>query len=228
MYCSLGAGIDGKGPNNKPLAWWITLLHHICSVIELGKPEGCVSVLPNYADVSLNEAKMPRWASRASSTIRKTMSKEDIDKRWTHLQISVIPTWKFYAMPHSLLSSMGDNRTRRPYWPRPGEEEQDVIQRGITILRQGKAGTLPRVWACAKVDGYEFFPREEAKKAKIKMKEEESIQKAKEQENNVISEEELSDDEGQRLTVDNTPVPFELYEGQCQGILFCDNELKMY
>ena len=168
------------------------------------------------------------WVHRACGLLRISMNKDLVKKRWAHLQTSVIPTWTFYAMPHSLLLSMGDNRTRRPYWPRPGEEEQDVIQRGITILRQGKAGTLPRVWACAKVDGYEFFPREEAKKAKIRMKEEESIQKAKEQENNVISEEELSDDEGQRLTVDNTPVPFELYEGQCQGILFCDNELKMY
>ena len=220
MHCSLTPTVHGKGSRNRPIVWWITLLHHICSIIELGTPDGCISILPSYDRVSLPDAKtMPRWAHNAYRDLCTSMNKEAVKKRWAHLQTSVIPTWTFYTMPHSLLSSMGDNRTRRPYWPRPGEEEQDVIQRGITILTQGKAGTLPRVWASrAKVDGYEFSPREEAKKAKVRMKEEMSKQKEKEQENNVIPEEELSDNEGQRLTTDNTPVPFELYEGQCQGI----------
>ena len=157
------------------------------------------------------------------------MSKEDIDKRWTHLQISVIPTWKFYAMPHSLLSSMGDDRPQRPYWPSPGEQEQDVIERCITILTQGKAGTLPRVWASrAKVDGYDFSPREEAKEAKVRQKKEDnSKQKKKEQENKVIPEKELADNETQRLARINDPVPSELYEGKCQGTYSATTNSKM-
>ena len=165
----MAAGIHGKGFDNKPLAWWITLLHHICSVLELEEPNGPISVLPNYAEVNLEVQNMPIWASRAVTTIRTPMSKEAIAKRWTELQTSIIPSWTFYTMPHSLLSSLGDARPERCYWPRPGDSEVDVILRGINILARGRSGALRRSWASrAKLDGYSFSPKEDAKEAKIK------------------------------------------------------------
>ena len=165
----MAAGIHGKGFDNKPLAWWITLLHHICSILELEEPSGPISVLPNYAEVDLDVRNMPIWASRAVTQIRTSMSKEAIAKRWTELQSLVIPSWTFYTMPHSLLSSLGDARPERAYWPRPGENEVDVILRGINILARGRNGALHRSWASsAKIDGYSFSPKEDAKEAKIK------------------------------------------------------------
>ena len=89
--------------------------------------------------------------------------------RPTWIITSVIPSWTFYTMPHSLLSSLGDARPERPYWPRPGENEVDVILRGINILARGRNGALHRSWASsAKIDGYSFSPKEDAKEAKIK------------------------------------------------------------
>ena len=172
MYCSLGAGINKKGFDNKALAWWITLLHHICSVLELGTLDGCTSVLPDYAEVDLEKSKMPEWAVQAFNTIRKSLSKEQVAERWKEIQQSVAPTWTFYSMPHSLLSSLRKQRPTRPYWPTPGEREQDVIARGVAILRQGRDGTLPRTWASrALVDGYKFSSRQAAKEARMMKKE---------------------------------------------------------
>ena len=219
MYCSLAVAINGKGFDNKALAWWITILHHICSVLELGTSEGPISVLPNYADVSLNASNMPSWASHAFNMIRRPMSKEVIKRRWTYLQASWIPTLKFYAMPHSLLSSMGDERPLRPYWPNPGENELDVIQRGITILTQGQAGTLPRIWASyAKVDGYNFSPKEDVKEAKRRKEIEEK------NDDNATPDHE-PDEMTQKLEKINTAMSPEPEEGKC-CVLFCDDELK--
>lgn len=144
------------------------MLHHICSTLELGTLPGPVSVLPDYADVVLDDAPMPAWASRAFNKIRKSMSRDEIAKRWAYLQADVIPKWKFYAMPHSILCDMGSNRPKRAYWPNPGPDAE-VIEYGINILSQAQAGTLPRVWAShARIDGYIFDPKEEAREAKEK------------------------------------------------------------
>ena len=211
MYCSLAAGINGKGFDNKALAWWITLLHHICSVLELGTLEGCISVLPNYADVTLKNSNMPSWATLAYNRIRKSMSREEIGRRWAYLQKSVIPTWHFYAMPHSYLSSLGDERPSRPYWPTPGEREQDVLNRCITILTQGKSGTLPRSWVSrAKVDGYDFSPKEDAREAKVKTKE----VRQKNQENKDIHEEEPAHEKTYNSMKDDTSMQLELDDGK--------------
>lgn len=165
----MAAGINGKGFDYKPLAWWITLLHHICSVIELETTTGPISVLPNYANVDMDVSKIPAWVHRAVNKIRTPMSKDAIGKRWNELQSSAIPSWTFYTMPHSVLASMGDTRPTRPYWPRPGEDEDQVIQHGIAILARGRNGSLPRVWARhAKIDGYHFSPKEDAKETKAK------------------------------------------------------------
>ena len=171
MYCSLAAGINEKGfRTNKPLAWWITLMHHISSILDLGTIEGPRAILPNYADVIIDSKNIPPWAMNACSRIRQRGKLPEINKRWAELQQDIIPTWKFYAMPHSLLASMGDRRPKRPYWPNPGEE-QDVIKRGIAILNQARGGTLPRIWAShAKVDGYDYSAKEDAREAKGKEK----------------------------------------------------------
>ena len=204
VYCSLGAAINKQGFRNKALAWWITLLHHICAILELGTSEGCLSILPNYADLELEAEKMPEWAVNAYTKIRKVMSKVGVKKRWAELQQSVAPTWKFYAMPHSLLSSLRKKRPTRPYWPCPGEREKDVIDRGIAILKQGRDGTLPRTWVSrALVDGYEFSSKDAAREARM-MKKEAALKKKANQAT------------GKRpsMTKDDTPVPPEPDEGK--------------
>ena len=204
VYCSLAAGIHGKGFENKPLAWWITLLHHICSVLELETADGPTSVLPNYADVDLSTSNMPDWASRAVGKIRTPMSKEGIAKRWTELQSTIMPSWTFYTMPHSLLASLGDARPIRPYWPRPGVSEVDVILRGTSILGRGRTGALPRVWAThAKIDGWAFSPREDAKEAKTKKE-----TKPKKKEGRAASENSIVD----------TTVPSQTQKGKCRVV----------
>ena len=206
VYCSLGAAINKQGFRNKALAWWITLLHHICAILELGTSEGCLSILPNYADLELEAEKMPEWAVNAYTKIRKVMSKVGVKKRWAELQQSVAPTWKFYAMPHSLLSSLRKKRPTRPYWPCPGEREQDVIERGITILTQGRNGTLPRIWASrAEVDGYKFSSKQAAQEARMKKKE--AARKRKE---------ERAKRKKQNTKKGDTSVPPEVDEGKYQ------------
>ena len=181
VYCSLAASINEKGfKENKPLAWWITLMQHICSVLDLATIDGPRAVLPNYADVIMEGKNIPRWVISACNRIRQRGTLKDINKRWAELQRDIIPTWKFYAMPHSLLTSMGDRRPKRPYWPNPGEE-QDVIQRGIAILEKARSGSLPRIWAShAKVDGYDFSAKEDAREAKEKDSKRVIVEKHKE------------------------------------------------
>ena len=205
VYCSLGAGINKKGfKKNKALAWWITLLHHICSVLELGTPEGCISVLPDYAGIDLKASKIPKWAINAFNTIRKPLGKDEVKQRWKDIETSLAATWKFYSMPHSLLSSLRKERPKRPYWPCPGEREKDVIDRGIAILKQGRDGTLPRTWVShALVDGYEFSSKDAAREARM-MKKEAALKKKANQAT------------GKRpsMTKDDTPVPPEPDEGK--------------
>ena len=146
-------------------------MHHICSILELGSIEGPRSILPNYADVIIESKDIPSWAINICSRMLQRRTFADNKRRWEELQANIIPTWSFYAMPHSLLASMRDGRPERPYWPNPGKE-RDVIKRAIAILNQAKSGTLPRTWAShAKVDGYVFSPREDAREAKAKNKE---------------------------------------------------------
>lgn len=146
-------------------------MHHICSILDLGTIGGSTATLPNYADVVIESHNIPPWALKACRSLRQPSNLSDIKKRWDELQNKIIPTWNFYAMPHSLLASMGTKRPNRPYWPNPGEE-QHVIKRAIMILNQGRNGTLPRIWARqADVDGYDFSPREAAREAKRKEKE---------------------------------------------------------
>ena len=215
VYCSLAAGINGKGFDNKALAWWITLLHHICSVLELGTAEGPVSILPNYAEVDLDANSMPNWASRAFNKIRKSMSKEEVAKRWNELCTSIIPHWNFYTMPHSILASLCDRRPTRPFWPCPGPDEEDVIQRGIIILARGRDGTLPRVWASgAKVDGYNFSPREDARETKAKAKD----TKHKRKDNKVASDSQMGPLNNPDPSQPSTAAPSEPGQGKHRAV----------
>ena len=210
VYCSLGAGVHGKGPSNKALAWWITLIHHICSVLDLDTVQGPISVLPDYANVELSDDNMPSWAVRAFHKIRKRMGEKVRDSRWVELQASIIPTWTFYAMPHSLLASLGEARPVRSFWPRPGSDHDDVIQRGISILARGRDGTLPRLWASqAKVDGYNYLPKEDVNETKVKKE-----IKPKKQEGKVASESEVVEQNSPETSGADTDIPHQPVHGK--------------
>ena len=105
---------------------------------------------------------------------------------------------------------MGEGRPTRSYWPRPGVDEESVIQRGISILTRGRNGDLPRAWAShAKVDGYNFSPKEDAKEAKGKKKD----TKSKKKECKVGSHSQLEHNDPETGSPDPT-IPPERVEGK--------------
>ena len=67
----------------------------------------------------------------------------------------VIPKWRFYAMPHSVLLKLGTKRPVRPYWPDTGDNNV-TVEKAIHILEQGRNGTLPRLFAINAPDGYDY------------------------------------------------------------------------
>lgn len=135
-------------------------MHHIQSIIELGTDEGAIGTVPNYGTTNILLANIPDWVPAATLTFRRQMSVADIEKRWKTLQKDVIPKWKFYAMPHSVLSKLGTNRPVRPYWPDTGDNKE-TIAKALQILEAGRNGTLPRMFAVNVQDGYDYRRRVE-------------------------------------------------------------------
>ena len=134
-------------------------MHHIQSIIELGTEEGPIATIPDYGltDIVVS-SNVPEWVYAAAATFRTTMSVAEVDSRWKVLVKDVIPTWRFYAMPHSVLLKPGMKRPVRPYWPDTGDNKV-TIERAIEILEAGRNGTLPRLFAINAQDGYEYHRR---------------------------------------------------------------------
>lgn len=136
-------------------------MHHIQGVLELGTLQGSTGVLPDYGLTNIDTAKVPDWVYVVVGSLRKEMKGEEVGKRWDYLRSNVVPNWRFYAMPHAALANLGSNRPTRPYWPNPGDNKA-VIEKSLQILRSGKDGTLPRLFAVNVEDGYQYSRRRNA------------------------------------------------------------------
>ena len=130
-------------------------MQHIHGILELGTMQGSTGLLPDYGPTDITTASIPRWALAAAGNIRKEMQGKDVSNRWDHLLTHVIPRWRFYAMPHSVLLSLGPSRPTRPYWPNTGDNKS-AIQNVLRILQEGRNGTLPRLFAVNVEDGYDY------------------------------------------------------------------------
>ena len=134
------------------------MIQHIQGILELGTMQGSIGLLPDYGSTNVTKASIPRWALSAAGNVRKRMDEKDVSIRWDYLLQHVIPHWRFYAMPHSVLLSLGSSRPTRPYWPNPGDNKS-AIQNVLRILQDGRSGTLPRLFAVNVEDGYDYHLR---------------------------------------------------------------------
>ena len=153
--CSLTPRVNEGKMNNLRLCWWIAVMQHIQGILELGTMQGSIGILPDYGPTNITAATIPRWALAAAGNIRKEMQGKEVSDRWDHLVAHVIPHWRFYAMPHSVLVSLGPSRPRRPYWPDTGDNKV-TIQHVLRILQEGRNGTLARLFAVNVEDGYNY------------------------------------------------------------------------
>ena len=133
-------------------------MQHIQATLDLGTMQGSVGVIPDYGPTNISTASVPSWVLAAPGNIRTDMPAPDLAARWAHLRAHVIPKWRFYAMPHSVLLSLGNSRPTRPYWPNPGDNKS-VIQNVLRILQEGRNGTLARLYAVNVEDGYDYHVR---------------------------------------------------------------------
>ena len=130
-------------------------MQHIQGILELGTMQGSTGLLPDYGPTNIATASVPVWALAAAGNIRKEMQGKDVSDRWDHLLAHVIPHWRFYAMPHSVLLALGPSRPTRPYWPNTGDN-RSAITNVLRILQEGRNGTLPRLFAVNVEDGYDY------------------------------------------------------------------------
>ena len=130
-------------------------MQHIQGILELGTMQGSTGILPDYGQTNISKASVPRWALAAAGNIRKKMQGKDVAARWDYLLANVIPQWRFYAMPHSVLLSLGSSRPTRPYWPDTGDNKS-ALQNVLRILQEGRNGTLARLFAVNVEDGYAY------------------------------------------------------------------------
>ena len=128
-------------------------MQHVQGILELGTMQGSTGVLADYGPTNITKASIPRWALAAAGNIRQRKQGKEVAQRWEHLVKHVIPQWRFYAMPHSVLLSLGSSRPTRPYWPDTGDNKS-TIQNVLRILQEGHNGTLPRLFAVNVEDGY--------------------------------------------------------------------------
>ena len=145
--CSLCPKING--PNGAPLnvpqqnwCWYLTLIHHIASILDLDQPEGPIALLPSYEGVQFPP--FDQQLTKLIKSFKTTMTDDDIKAEWK--QIKKNPPANYYGMPHQKLLDLGSNRPERGRFPRVGDGI-NVQRKLCSILRQAEEGTLGRLWA---------------------------------------------------------------------------------
>ncbi|KAK7676825.1 hypothetical protein QCA50_020231 [Cerrena zonata] len=145
--CSLCPKV-GKG-NMKDAGWcrFITIIHHAAAVLGLESEKGPIEVLPDYTGVVL-----PPFPKRLAPLLKRTLSAEKIQEIWKDA-LSFIKDPNYYAVPHSMLKALKDDRPTRARWPKLGPN-QEVRRRLTVIYANIKTGLLPRIWATDYHDGF--------------------------------------------------------------------------
>lgn len=128
------------------------MLHHICALLELERPEGPIYVLPNYRGI-----KFPPFDRDLVKYVRQPVAGDDIQDMWQQAR-RLAGMWKFYGYPNEKPVLRTTKRPERDLWPYFANQAE-TIERVVRILEQGRAGLLPRLWALGCVDGYDLVKR---------------------------------------------------------------------
>ena len=145
--CSLCPKVDGSSdsPLNVPhknWCWYITLVHHIASILEMDTLEGPIAVLPSYEGVQFPS--FNRKLLQLVKTFKTTMTDDDCKAKWKQLQQE--PPTPYYGVPHRKLIELGTNRPERGRFPIIGHGAK-VERQLYSILNRAKEGSLSRLWA---------------------------------------------------------------------------------
>ena len=125
----------------KSWCWFVTLVHHIASILEMEDPEGPISILPSYDGVQF-----PTFDKSLAKLIKKfktTMTDDLIKSKWEEIKNN--PPQPYYGVPHKKLLSL-EHRTTRGRFPIVGTG-REVEHKLCDILRNAGQGKLPRLWA---------------------------------------------------------------------------------
>lgn len=145
--CSLCPKVEGTkvaASNVRPKnwCWYLTLIHHIASILELDQPEGPLAVLPSYEGVQFPP--FNQQLAKLIGMFKTTMSDDEINKEWARIKLN--PPTPYYGIPHNKLLELGMRRPERGRFPVVGNGIE--VQRKLcSILTRAKEGTLSRLWA---------------------------------------------------------------------------------
>lgn len=135
-----------------PWCWWLTLIHHVCALLELESQEGPIYVLPNYRHVEF-----PPFEKDVVKFVRQPPKGDRYGAMWKQVQKEA-KTWTFYAYPHEKLITRTGARPERDFWPHFANQ-RETIKRAVGIIERGRAGLLPRPWALGCEDGFSTVRR---------------------------------------------------------------------
>ena len=121
--------------------WFLTVVHHIASILDMEDPEGPISTLPVYDGVTFPS--FDRSLAKLISKFKTTMSDVDIKAQWNEIRKK--PIQPYYGVPHKKLLSL-EHRPVRGRFPIIGSG-QKVERRLCDILRDAEQGKLARLWA---------------------------------------------------------------------------------
>lgn len=141
--CPKAANDKGEMVNlrRKNWCWYLTLVHHIASILDMEDPEGPVHVLPSYDGVDF-----PMFDKSLAGLIKKfktPMSDSEIKIKWKELRQT--PLESYYGVPHKKLLSLEHRKIRGRFLIIGTRRE--VEHKLCDILRNAQQGKLARLWA---------------------------------------------------------------------------------